>query len=199
MASSEFNFGTPNYLESDLEADWPGDSSQFIWDSPQPDLPSGVGFSDGLMLNVPQPSQPPQAPSPAFDVAPSVDKPQGRPVQTKTNTKKGAKAEASKVAFASESSPSEASSHSSSSASSAQRKRKAAAAPLQNQTGSFLTSITQDDQATDQYKVDKLFGNMDDAFAFDDTAFPNMGAGMDNLSLGTLGANSIPQDFSTLR
>lgn len=178
MASGDFNFGTPNYLESELDTDWNAESSQFIWDSPQPDPPSAPEQASDLL--------PDTRPS-AIDAYPGPAASSARQTQTAPQTT------STKVAFTTQSSPSETSSHSSSSASSAQRKRKASNVPAQ-----ASAAVAADEALLDSYKMDKMFSGMDDAFTFDDSNFPTMGAGMDNLSLDSMAGPSMSQDFNLI-
>lgn len=185
MASGEFGFGTPNFLESDIDTEWNAESSQFVWDSPEPDAqyPSDQtfdttfnerqsGFERGEIGGVHQ----------------GLAESQSRPAQmSATNNTVASAGNAPKVTFTTQSSPSETSSHSSCSISSAQRKRKASSAP--SQSGVSAIGSAQENNMLESYN------GMDDGFSFDDPTYPAMGVGMDNLSLDALGGTTIAQEF----
>jgi len=187
MASSDFTYGTPSFFNSE---EWNNEASEFLWDSPQPDPQAITSYQDVRgdrtldQMDETNTSQIKVEPQEQVDGGPSSHKRTG---------KRGQKKSGVGGMFSVQSSASESSSHSSSSRSS-HRKRKASSesSPPALFGAAITTNI--EEQLPGTLKMERIFGDMDDTYQFEDSTFPTMGVGMDNLTLdGMGGLMSNPQ------
>lgn len=186
MASGDFTYNTPTFFNSE---EWNNEASEFLWDSPQPEPQSFLSLQDdrGGDQTIEQASMP-RVKSEPLETTMAGTGSQKR--SAKQNTTGSGHAPAM---FSVHSSASESSSHSSSSTSS-HRKCKVFS---ESSPAAFFGAVAPtnvEEPGPGTFKMEKMFSDMDDTFQFEDSTFPVMGAGMDNLSLDAMGGGmSNPQ------
>jgi len=192
MASSNYSFNAPSYMNSDM--DWNVDTSQFLYDSPQPDpelVPSSATNGGHRSINDNSVSSHTSSATTQNNLpAPGIFQQQEMsPVSTLPHLT------VPHADFSAPSSASPSSSHSSSSILSARPKRKTSSnssPPVVFGAGEAILENT----VTGDFKVDRLYGNMDVTYQFEDSTFPTMGQDLNNLSLGAIGNTSLAQKLS---
>ena len=192
MASSNYSFNTPSYVNSDM--DWNVDASQFLYDSPQPDpesVPSSATNGGDRSINDNSLSSRTSSATTQNNLpAPGIFQQQEKsPVSTLPHLT------VPHADFSAPSSASASSSHSSSSMLSAPPKRKTSSnssPPTVFGAGGAILENT----VTGDFKVERMYGDMDVTYQFEDPTFPTMGQHLNNLSLGAIGNTSVAQKLN---
>lgn len=176
MTSRGYSFSTPEYLGPEVDSYW-NDTSNYLWDSPHPD----DQYSGNLEENAAQDTMAAAIARRASAAQVAAARQSGttdnrtlvqKPVQIPQGT------------TSAPSTASEDSSHSSSSGPSARHGRKASS--TSSPTALAGPSVKRrDDTPPGMVKMEDVYEEDDDTFQLDDSAFPSVGMGMDNLSLNT--------------
>lgn len=177
MASGDFTYNTPSFFNSE---EWNNEASEFLWDSPQPEPMSNLDNGGDQIMDQPDMEPIKAEAQEQTGVASGSHKRNGKQKQKVSGSG------ATQPMFSMQSSASESSSHSSSSRSS-RRKRKASSESSPPALFGAVAAASVDEQLPGTFKMDRMFGDIDDTYQFEDSTFPTMGVGMDNLSLDSMG------------
>ena len=189
---STFTYGSPDFLNTENDGYWNQDTTQYLWDSPRPDdTLQDFNLEDTNLEYTAGASQ-------LADITTNVssqDYTSGGMPQT-TNPSALLIQPQHGISTAAPSVASEDSSHSSTSEHSGRIKRETSSTSSPAASGGNSTTGVSLDPASMGIKLESVFGNGEHSFNFEESTLPNVGAGIDSLSLSNAGTTTHSPDFS---
>jgi hypothetical protein len=190
MESRDYTYGSPDFLNTDNEG-YDFNSSTYLWDSPQPEQQTlDFGFEDTSLDYVPGASN-------LSNVTNFSDQHDFTNSNINTNSPSALTKQPPALpngVSAALSVTSEDSSHSSTSDGHQKRETSSTSSP-QGRSGTQSAIGLNLNQPSLPVKMESGFGDMDDSFQFEESSMPNVGAGIDNLSLSNAGTTTHSPDF----
>lgn len=190
MESRDYAYGSPDFLNTDNDS-YDFTSSTYLWDSPQPEEQTlNFGFDDTSLDYMAGASNL----SNITNFSEQHDFANSNTTTTNPSALTKQPPALPNGASTAPSVTSEDSSHSSTSDGHQKRQTSSTSSPQGGSTTQSATGLTLD-QPSLPVKMESGFGEMDDTFQFEESSMPNVGAGIDNLSLSNAGTTTHSPDF----
>lgn len=186
MNSGEFTYSSGDFLNTDNDGYWNTDTSQYLWDSPQPDDQlQNYGLDDTTLdFNAGPSGNITSIQDDAFTGVAQAP-PSGASLREPPQLLQGDSTAPSVT--------SEDSSHSSTS-DRVKRETSSTSSPTGTSRVSNGNAISLD-QPLVNIKMEHQYGDMDDTYQFEESSLPNVGVGLDGLTLSNPGTTTHSPDF----
>lgn len=190
MNSGEFTYGSPDYLNTDNDGYWNTDTSQYLWDSPQPeDSLQNYELEDNTLDFNPGPSS-------LANVTSVFGQDDAFAGIAQGSSAGATMRDPPQLLPGDSTAPSVTSEDSSHSSTSDRVKRETSSTSSPTGVSRVTTGNAMSmNQPNINIKMEHQYGDMDNTYRFEDSSLPHVGAGLDSLTLSNPGTTTHSPEF----